>query len=215
MPYKVIVYDNAHYMDESESYTHGEFETYEAALSAAKKLVDDELGNAFKPGMPPEDLYRQFAAFGVDPVIVPPSEPPFSAWDYAKERSLELCAPPRDVVEPAPTPALSEWFRVSFDEAGITMEASAPGSAAWREHIEWARITIVCFKTGDFTESDEIYIFTDERPESYLIPTEASGGLDLWNEIIRRGLFDAEMAIEAAASPAGMLFQSHVKPGEG
>jgi hypothetical protein len=86
------------------------------------------------------------------------------------------------------------------------MEMSAPGSEEWREHIEWNRIVRVCFKTGDLLESDEIYIFTDERPESYLIPTEASGGLDLWNEIIRRALFNAELAIKAASSPAGELF---------
>ena len=66
--------------------------------------------------------------------------------------------------------------------------------------IEWARIIRVCFKAADFLESDDIYIFTDERPESHLIPTEGAGGLDLWNEIVRRGLFDAELAIRAAAS---------------
>jgi hypothetical protein len=54
-------------------------------------------------------------------------------------------------------------------------------------------------------DCDEIYIFTSERPESYLIPMEASGALELWNEIIKRELFSAKLAVEAA-STVGQLF---------
>jgi hypothetical protein len=202
--FTVIVYENSHYMDESESYTHGEFLTAEEALAAAKKLVDEDLASSYTPGMAPEDLYRQFASFGVDPVIVPAPEPPFSAWDYAKERILQICAPPP--ADPPAPPTLADWFKTSFDGHGITLDVSTPGYNPWQARIEWARIVRVCFKTGDFLESDDIYIFTDERPESYLVPTEAAGGLDLWNEIIRRGLFDAELAIRAATSPGDELF---------
>jgi len=42
--------------------------------------------------------------------------------------------------------------------------------------------------------SDGIYIFTDKRPESYAIPMDATGGLELWHEIVRRKLLDAELA---------------------
>lgn len=48
--------------------------------------------------------------------------------------------------------------------------------------------------------SDEIYVFTTQRPESYLIPTEAKGGGELWSEIMRRKLFDPELAIKAVTS---------------
>lgn len=58
----------------------------------------------------------------------------------------------------------------------------------------------VCFKAGDLYNPDEVYIFTNERPESYLIPAEASGADALWNEIVWRKLFDAELAIKAASS---------------
>jgi len=53
--------------------------------------------------------------------------------------------------------------------------------------------------------SDEIYVFTTQRPESYLIPTEAKGGSELWSEIIRRGLFGPELAIKAASSVEGLF----------
>lgn len=203
MSYTVIVYENSHYMDESESYTHGEFPTAGAALAAAKKLVDEDLASAYSPGMTPGDLYRQFATFGVDPVIVPAPETPFSAWDYARERILQICAPPAK--DPPASPTLADWFKTSFDDRWITLDVCPPGNDPWQARIEWARIIRVCFKTGDLLESDDIYIFTDERPESYLIPTEAAGGLDLWNEMVRRGLFDAELAIRAASS-TGELF---------
>jgi hypothetical protein len=92
------------------------------------------------------------------------------------------------------------WFKVRFDDASITLEGSPPTRAAWESHVEWARIIRVCFKSGGWDSPDEVYLFTDERPESYLIPMMAVGADALWDEIIRRGLFDAELAIEAASS---------------
>ena len=41
--YTVEVDDNYHYMNESERYTLGEYDTWEEALAAAKKVVDDFL----------------------------------------------------------------------------------------------------------------------------------------------------------------------------
>ncbi len=98
------------------------------------------------------------------------------------------------------TPALDAWFLVSFDNEFISLEVSPPNRSAWTAQIEWKRINRVCFKAGDLYNPDEIYIFTDERPESYLIPTEANGGDALWEEILKRNLFNAETAIEAATS---------------
>ena len=100
----------------------------------------------------------------------------------------------------AKIPELDEWFLTRFDSDFISLEVSPPGRSAWTAQIEWKRINRICFKAGDLYNPDEIYIFTDERPESYLIPTEANGGNILWEEILRRNLFDAETAIAAATS---------------
>lgn len=97
-------------------------------------------------------------------------------------------------------PPLDDWFLVRFDDAVITLEVSPPNGTPWGAQIEWARIIRVCFKSGSWDSRDEVYIFTDERPESRVIPTEAGGGGALWDEILRRKLFDAETAIEAATS---------------
>lgn len=102
---------------------------------------------------------------------------------------------------------LSAWFRVHFDEKGVYWLVNPPQSEAWTEFIDWGRIIRICFKSADFfLLSDDLYIFTQDRPESYVIPLDAFGALDVWNEIIRRGLFDAKLAIEAASAGEGELF---------
>lgn len=99
-----------------------------------------------------------------------------------------------------PSPPALDWFRVRFDDTRITLDVAPPGRPAWEAHIGWGRITRICFKAGGWESPDEVYLFTDERPESYLIPTIAEGGHELWLEIIRRGLFDAGLAVEAASA---------------
>jgi hypothetical protein len=99
---------------------------------------------------------------------------------------------------------LNEWFFVTFDDTAVHMRVEPPGRAAWSQDFRWDTVIRVCFKAEDFLVSDGIYLFTTERPESYVIPTEANGGGELWGEILRRGLFDAELAIEAAVSTGGL-----------
>src|SRR5690242_19128869 len=97
------------------------------------------------------------------------------------------------------------WFSVCFDDGVIDLRVNPPNGAAWEAQIQWERIIRVCFQAGDWSASDAIYIFTDERPESYVIPTEADGGKALWFKILERKLFDPEMAIEAATATNEMF----------
>jgi hypothetical protein len=102
-------------------------------------------------------------------------------------------------------PHLNEWFAVRFDDTAIVLQVTPPDAMAWQAVIPWKRIIRVCFRAGDWWESDVVYVFTDERPESYAIPVDADGGQALWFEILGRKLFDAEMAVVAAAAN-GELF---------
>ena len=97
-------------------------------------------------------------------------------------------------------PVMSEWFQVRFDDAVISLQVNPPKQESWVAQIKWERIVRICFNAGDLDNPDVIYIFTDERPESYSIPSEADIEGALWNEILRRKLFDAEVAIEAMSS---------------
>lgn len=95
--YAVFVDDNFHYQDEGERYKLGEFDKWETAVAACKKIADDFLAQNYKPGMTAEELYKIYTSFGEDPFILKknPDAPPrsgFSTWDYAKERCQQICA---------------------------------------------------------------------------------------------------------------------------
>ena len=91
--YKVVVADNYHYMDESEHYVLGFFETGGEALAAAKRIVDEFLNEGAPKAASADELYKGYVGFGEDPFIVPIGKAPrvaFSAWRYAKARCEEL-----------------------------------------------------------------------------------------------------------------------------
>jgi hypothetical protein len=95
VPFTVIVADNFHYMDESESYRLGEFATLDEALDASRRIVDEYLASAYAPGMTAAALYHGYVSFGEDPYILSPGVEGvlFSAWAYARERCEVLCGP--------------------------------------------------------------------------------------------------------------------------
>lgn len=92
--YTVLVDDNYHYTDESERYTHGTFQSLEAAIEACRRIVDEFLDESCKGIEPSSDaLYRHYVVFGPDPFIAtkdPSISPvPFSAWTYAQEQCTQ------------------------------------------------------------------------------------------------------------------------------
>jgi len=99
---------------------------------------------------------------------------------------------------------LCEWFHVTFDRDSVFLRVEPPGRDRWNEKFAWESIQQIVFKAEGLDTSDGIYFLTSNRPESYVVPTEADGGFLLWEEILRRGLFDPDLAIEAASSPAGV-----------
>jgi hypothetical protein len=101
------------------------------------------------------------------------------------------------------TPEVEDWFHVRWDEVSVHLEVSPPGRDPWSASFEWSTVVRVCFQAEDLGASDGIYVFTSTRPESYAIPMEASGGSELWTEILSRKLFDAELAVKAMSSPEG------------
>jgi len=100
---------------------------------------------------------------------------------------------------------LENWFSVSWDTEYIYRNVAPPGKQPWSDKFRWSDIERICFDATDYMYSDDIYFFTSERPESYVIPTEAKGGEELWSLVLEKGLFDADLAIKAATSPEGMF----------
>ena len=101
------------------------------------------------------------------------------------------------------------WYQVRFDAENVYRAAQPPGKPGWSDHFAWADIIRVCLEVEEFTLTDGLYIFSRTRPESYAIPMSAEGALDLLNELIRRGLFDAHMAAEAATAEGGLFCWPH------
>lgn len=102
-------------------------------------------------------------------------------------------------------PPIGTWYQVRFDEARVYRAAQPPGAAAWEDQFAWDDIIRVCLEVEEFTGTDGLYIFTRQRPESYAIPMEAEGGPELLGELVRRGLFDGQLAVEAASAEAGLF----------
>ncbi|ABU56442.1 hypothetical protein [Roseiflexus castenholzii] len=98
MPFRVIVADNVRFMDERENYEYGTFDGLEAAIAAAKQIVDECLESAYTPAMSAADLYQHYVNFGEEPYIIAEgfSGVLFSAWDYARERCAFMCSPDRE-----------------------------------------------------------------------------------------------------------------------
>lgn len=97
------------------------------------------------------------------------------------------------------------WFVVIFDDQSIILSVSPPGDQPWNAVIAWDSVTRVCFEAADLLRSDSLYVFTSLRPESWVIPAEGEGGQRLLRELIRRGLFDADVAIKAAYAHEGLF----------
>lgn len=88
MKFHLRVYDNFHYMDESEAYNHGEYETFEEALIAAKAIVEEFFVSNWKTAPTARDLAAQYFTYGEDPIILPNEHgehSSFSAWTYAEK----------------------------------------------------------------------------------------------------------------------------------
>ena len=97
-----------------------------------------------------------------------------------------------------------DWFRVTFDDQEVTLDVTPRNREPWRQSFAWSSVVRVCFKP-EYPISDGLYIFVRERPESYVVPVECCvGGAELLNQLIYRGLFAAEVAIEAASATQGI-----------
>ena len=87
--YTVYVDDNYHYMDKSERYAEGSYESLEEAINKCKELTIKSLEHFYETGITPEKLSAQWAMFGEDPYVFGvDGEVPFSARKFI---STELC----------------------------------------------------------------------------------------------------------------------------
>jgi hypothetical protein len=88
--YTVFVDDNFRYMDEDARSKLGEFDDCASAVAACKRIVDSFLATC-DASRGADEMYNQYTAFGEDPWIrTEGGDCGFSAWTYARERTVEL-----------------------------------------------------------------------------------------------------------------------------
>jgi hypothetical protein len=104
------------------------------------------------------------------------------------------------------TKPLDQWFFVTFDESVVRLRAQPPDGEPWEQSFPWGSITRVCFKDEGLWASDGIYVFTSVRPESFVVPTEASGGSEFLGAIVGRGLFPKDLLAKAVGSTDGGFY---------
>jgi hypothetical protein len=88
------IYDNHNYMDESEAYNHGQYDSYEEAMVEAQTIVDEFFEHNWKQGVTPDYLIGQYCLYGDDPIILPNEHgkhKPFSARTYAEISAVKIC----------------------------------------------------------------------------------------------------------------------------
>lgn len=101
--------------------------------------------------------------------------------------------------------AISEWYRVRFDDRGLYRSVEPPEGEGWSDSVAWDDIRRICLEVEDFVGTGALYVFTQQRPESYAIPMEAEGAVELLAELVRRGHFDGDLALEAASAELGLF----------
>jgi hypothetical protein len=95
VPYRIVIHDLFHFMDEREEYELGVlFPTAEAAIAEVKRRLDAELLHMYRPGLTGPELYNLWSDFGESPIILrtdhakPQAE--FSSRDYAKAQAAVI-----------------------------------------------------------------------------------------------------------------------------
>lgn len=108
-----------------------------------------------------------------------------------------------------------DWFVVATDSKSIRLSVTPPHRPAWQAVIPWESITRVCFAAEDPLVSDGLYLFTNLRPDSWVVPVEAVGGTLLLDELARRRLFDPALATKALTAVSGLFCWPDERPGGG
>jgi len=103
-------------------------------------------------------------------------------------------------------PPLDQWFVIECDDALVTLRVSPPGKDPWTQAFPWSSIVRVCFRGEGVGDSDTLYVFTTQRPESYVIPTEGRGGPAFFGALVERGLFPRDLFAKAMGSTGGATY---------
>ena len=105
-----------------------------------------------------------------------------------------------------PLAELSDWFWIEFDDNTVFVHANPPHNESWAYKFAWADVCRVCFEDGGLSQSDCLYVWIVGQEESFMLPTDASGGSEFFIELNRRGLFPDDLMKQAIGATDGGLY---------
>ena len=106
----------------------------------------------------------------------------------------------KERISPQP---LEQWYIVKVDDEGVYFDVSPSNKESWKDSFNWESVERICFKDEGLYSSDAYYVFTSNRPESYVIPEEANGGKEFVHKMLELKLFDDEYFIQAMGATDG------------
>jgi hypothetical protein len=174
--YVVIVDDNFHFMNQSERYTLGEFETLDSAHAACRQHVESDLEHFFKPGMSARALYETYVQFGEDPFVrAPPGEPAstFNARHYAKRRADEMCGETPPVPDAPPAELKPEKSKANGQPA--------PSKTSLTKSDDWCLELAKCVLKNE--ESLVRRTLAQKTQEAWVKMGKSGPPPDLWSQL--------------------------------
>ncbi len=88
--YTVRILDNFHFMDRSEEYNSGIFNTYDEAVDKCKSILNEFLEDAVRPNDSADSLHTCWLMYGENPLIFGDATGNFSSSEFVKQRCEEL-----------------------------------------------------------------------------------------------------------------------------
>jgi hypothetical protein len=93
--------------------------------------------------------------------------------------------------------AVSELLTIQCDDDGARIRVLGRFALTWNQEFLWKDVTRVCFKDGGDFSSDMMFVETGGRKKPVAVLMEARGATQFFGQLVQRGLFPREIALEA------------------
>ena len=102
-----------------------------------------------------------------------------------------------------PPKRMLEQLSVEFDHVHVRVVETQDASGDWNQQFAWEDIIRVCFVDGGVDDSDSLFFTLRGQEKPRVIPTEASGGPELFGAVVDRGLFPEDVWRKAISETSG------------
>ena len=98
---------------------------------------------------------------------------------------------------------VAKFWRIDCDDDGFTWERRWPRRRVVIEDVAWARITRVCWESGEWLMMDNFYLIADDDDREWVVPSGAFNYQCLVDVLDRKGLFSTKTYVECQCVAEG------------